>query len=72
MKPKWQLLLLQYNEENVLKQLKTLNTRKEAGPGGLIPKVLRICAYQLAPIITKLFNTSIESNIQHLSYGHLL
>ena len=59
MKPKWQLLLLQYNEETILKQLKTLNTGKGAGPGGLIPKVPRICAYQLAPIITKLFNTSI-------------
>ena len=47
-------------EETVLKQLKTLNTRKGAGPDGLIPKVLRICAYQLAPIITRLFNKSIE------------
>ena len=47
-------------EETVLKQLKTLNTRKGAGPDGLIPRVLRKCAYQLAPIVTKLFNKSIE------------
>ena len=32
------------HEETVLKQLKTLNTRKGAGPDGLIPKVLRIFA----------------------------
>ena len=48
------------NEWAVHKQLITLNTRKGAGPDGLIPKVLRICAYQVAPIITKLFNNSIE------------
>ena len=50
------------DEEVVLKQLKTLNTRKGAGPDGLIPKVLRLCAYQLAPIITKLFRSSIEQH----------
>ena len=47
-------------EEKVLKQLKTLNAGKGAGPDGLIPKVFRICAYQLAPIITRLFNKSEE------------
>ena len=46
------------NEETVLTQLKTLNTRKGAGPDGLIPKVLRICAYQLAPIIQQLYRAT--------------
>ena len=50
------------DDEVVLKQLKTLNTRNGAGPDGLIPKVLRLCAYQLAPIITKLFRSSIEQH----------
>ena len=50
------------HEETVLKQLKTFNTRKGAGPDGLIPKVLRIFAYKLAPIITKLFNSSIKQH----------
>ena len=46
------------NEETVLTQLKTLNTRKGAGPDGLIPKVLRIFAYQLAPIIQQLYRAT--------------
>ena len=48
-------------EDTVLKQLKSLNPRKGPGPDGLIPKVLKFCAYQLAPIITKLYTNSIES-----------
>ena len=49
------------SEDNVLKQLKYLNPRKGAGPDGLIPKILKLCSYQLAPIITKLFKSSITA-----------
>ena len=52
---------LEIKEETVLKQLKGLNSRKGPGPDGLIPKVLKICAYQLAPVISELFNLSIQS-----------
>ena len=48
-------------EDAVLKQLKRLNSRKGAGPDGLIPKVIKLCADQLAPIITRLFKTSLDS-----------
>ena len=49
-------------EETVLKQLKSLNQRKGPGPDGIIPKVLKLCAYQLAPVITRLFSASIENH----------
>ena len=49
-------------EETVLKQLKSLNPRKGPGPDGIIPKVLKLCAYQLAPVITRLFSASIENH----------
>ena len=52
---------LEISEDNVLKQLKYLNPRKGAGPDGIIPKVMKLCCYQLAPTITRLFNSSLSS-----------
>ena len=52
---------LEITEDQVRKQLLHLNSRKGAGPDGLIPRVLKLCAYQLTPIITNLFNNSLES-----------
>ena len=49
------------DNDMILKQLKSLNTRKGPGPDGLIPKVLRTCAYQLSPVFTQLFKSSIEA-----------
>jgi len=54
--PPWEI-----SEDAVLKQLKGLSSRKGAGPDGLIPKVLKICCYQIAPVFTKLFTFSIKS-----------
>ena len=44
---------IEIDENTVLRQLKRLNTRKGAGPDGLIPKVIRLCSNQLAATITK-------------------
>jgi hypothetical protein len=40
--------------------LKQIDGRKGPGPDKLIPKVLKACHVELAPIITQLFNASIE------------
>ena len=53
---------IEIDENTVLRQLKRLNTRKGAGPDGLIPKVIRLCSNQLAATITKLFQSSIEKH----------
>ena len=52
---------LEIKDDIILKQLNGLNSRKGPGPDGLIPKVLKFCSYQLAPIITRLFRFSIDS-----------
>ena len=49
------------SEDSVLKQMKSLNPRKGAGPDGIIPKVMKLCCYPLAPAITRLFNSSISA-----------
>ena len=48
-------------EDIMLKQLNGLSSKKGPGSDGLIPKVLKCCSYQLAPIITRIFMFSIES-----------
>jgi len=52
---------LEISEDAVFKQLEGLNSQQGAGPDGLVPKVLKICCYQLAPVFTKLFTFSIKS-----------
>ena len=47
----------------VLKELRHINPRKGAGPDGLIPRILKICAEQLTPVITRLFQASISAKI---------
>lgn len=47
-------------ESDVRKHLHRLNARKGPGPDHLIPRVLKLAAYQLAPVITSLFHASIE------------
>jgi hypothetical protein len=49
------------DEKEVFKLLRRLNPRKAAGPDGLIPRVLKLCADQLTTIITEIFNFSLES-----------
>ncbi len=50
--------------EEVLQTLLTLDTNKATGPDEISPKLLKLCAYQIAPSLTNLFNKS-------LSYGKL-
>ena len=59
---------LEIKEDIVLKQLSGLNPRKGPGPDGLIPKVLKLCSNQLAPIITRLFSSSINSKTTPASW----
>lgn len=40
--------------------LKTGNTRKAAGPDGVLGKVLCACADQLVGVLTRLFNLSLS------------
>ena len=41
-------------------QLRRLNPRKGPGPDGILPKMIKLCAYQLAPVLTGIFNCSIQ------------
>ncbi len=50
-------------EYEVRRVLKTVNTRKAAGPDGVPGKVLKACAHQLAGLFTKIFNLSLTSAI---------
>jgi hypothetical protein len=53
-------LIADFQVPTVQKLLKNINGRKGAGPDKIIPRVIKICSSQLAPIITQVFNTSIE------------
>ena len=48
------------DEKGVLKQLKTLNPYKAAGPDGISPRVLRELAEVLATPLTTLFQMSLD------------
>jgi hypothetical protein len=47
-------------EEEVLKELKLLNPTKAPGPDNIPTKVIKECAHELTPSITKLFNDSLS------------
>jgi exonuclease III len=47
-------------EEEVLKELKTLNPTKAPGPDNIPTKVIKECASELTPSITQLFNDSLN------------
>merc|ERR1712240_6309 len=47
------------SEHDVRRTLKGVNPRKAAGPDGIPGQVLRDCADQLAPVLTKIFNESL-------------
>lgn len=51
---------LKIQEDEVRVLLKKLDGRKGPGPDKLIPKILKLCADQLAPIITRLFSSSVQ------------
>ena len=51
-------LILQIHQ--VRRALLAVNPRKAAGPDGVLGKVLRVCADQLAGVLTGIFNTSLS------------
>ncbi len=44
------------SEDDVRRELKSVNVRKAAGPDGITGRVLRSCADQLAGLFTSIFN----------------
>ena len=52
--------LLQVKETEVCQLLRRQNTRKAPGPDKISPACLKFCAVQLAPILTWLFNLSLQ------------
>ncbi|KAK1787685.1 hypothetical protein P4O66_016178, partial [Electrophorus voltai] len=46
-------------ESDMRRVFKRVNTRKAAGPDGICERVLKVCADQLAPIFTDIFNLSL-------------
>jgi len=48
---------IQINEEGILKLLRKINPRKASGPDNIPARILRHCAFDLAPILTMIFQT---------------
>ncbi len=51
------------SEDEVRRELKRVNIRKAAGPDGIIGRVLRSCADQLAGLFTSIFNESLATSV---------
>ena len=49
------------SEEGFRKLLKGLNPNKACGPNGILPQVLKELAEEVAPILTLLFRTSMDT-----------
>lgn len=49
--------------EDVRRTLLRINTRKAAGPDNIPGRVLRDCAYELAGVLTDIFNTSLSQAV---------
>lgn len=49
------------NSNGVLKLLKNLNTHKATGPDSIPSFILKTAAHEIAPIITKIFQTSLDT-----------
>ena len=50
-------------EHEVRRSFKKVNIRKAAGPDGIPGRVLKVCADQLAPVFTDIFNLSLEQSV---------
>ena len=51
---------LEIEQEEVVNLLKQVDSRKGAGPDKIMPKVLKLCADQLASALTMVFNSSLK------------
>ena len=50
------------DEKGVLKLLKGMNVNKAAGPDGIPNKLLKACAEEIAPVLTNIFQQSLETS----------
>ncbi|KAK1786692.1 hypothetical protein P4O66_017091 [Electrophorus voltai] len=55
-------------ESDVRRVFKRVNTRKAVGPDGICGRVLKVCADQLAPVFTDIFNLSLTFGIVPSSF----
>ncbi len=49
------------SQNGVVKLLKDLQENKAPGPDGLSPKILKLCAEEIAPALTSIFNKSMHT-----------
>ena len=61
---------LQVSEQEVCREFQKLNMSKSAGPDNITPRLLKLCARQLAKINTIIFNLSFRT--QFLTFGNAL
>jgi hypothetical protein len=61
---------LNVTEEDVYQILKSLDTNKAIGLDGVSPKLLKLCAEEIVPSLTRLFNLSLQSGIFPESWKH--
>ena len=60
---KEQILTINVTARTVKELLKILNTSKASGPDNISPKLLKMTADTIAPILAKIFNFSLRSGI---------
>ncbi len=56
------------SEDEVRRELRRVNVRKAARPDGIIGRVLRSCADQLAGLFTSIFNESLATSVVPTSF----
>jgi hypothetical protein len=54
---------LQVSEHEVCREFQKLNMTKSAGPDNITPRLLKLCAKQLAKIFTVIFNLSFKTHV---------
>ena len=53
---------IQIDEKGVLNLLKGINVNKAAGPDNIPNKILKLCAEEIAPLLTNIFQSSLTSS----------
>ena len=51
------------SEHDVRLALKNVNSRKAAGPDNILGRVIKVCADQIAPIVTCIYNASLRKGV---------
>ena len=63
---------IEITTNGVEKLLKTLNSRKAAGPDGIPCRLLQVVSKELAPALTTLFRKSLDSGQVPMDWRHAL